>query len=562
MNFDRDFIDYKDSTVQYLAVLYPRVSDPQQINQGSGLHSQETRLREYARFLSIPVAEVFREEGWSGEILNRPEMLKLLDFISTPPSNSRYVVIIDEISRLARDYRVHFDLRDAIEERGALLDSPTTNFKAVRNADSDYVEGIQALGAEHFRKKNAETARNRKWARLKEGYWPYKAPIGYKYKMTKGHGNLLVRDEPQASILTEAFEGYASSRFATQTEVKRFLENHPDFAGKSNNGTVTVDRVTKLITNPIYAGYVQCAKLDIAQKRGKHEPLISVSTFEKMAERRSGCAVAPARRDLNLDFRLRGFVDCADCGKPLRSCWSTGEYKRYPYYLCQTKDCASYGKSIKREKIEGEFTALLQSVRPSTQLFTLVKALIENAWTQRTQQTQKTTKSLRRKMRKIEKDIDSFLDRIVDAESSTAIRAYERKIGKLEQEKQLTSESLEKQQKVTRGASSWLELPMKLLANPCILWESGDYWLQRLVLRLVFSEPLSYCRNEGYRTAKTTLPINVLRVFEGDNSKMVRSRRLELPPVLPDSDLNAARLPIPPRPQKFQLPIARQRALV
>jgi hypothetical protein len=31
---------------------------------------------------------------------------------------------------------------------------------------------------------------------------------------------------------------------------------------------------------------------------------------------------------------------------------------------------------------------------------------------------------------------------------------------------------------------------------------------------------------------------------------VVRSRRLELPPVLPDSDLNAARLPIPPRPQK------------
>ena len=29
---------------------------------------------------------------------------------------------------------------------------------------------------------------------------------------------------------------------------------------------------------------------------------------------------------------------------------------------------------------------------------------------------------------------------------------------------------------------------------------------------------------------------------------MVRSRRLELPRVLPHSDLNAARLPIPPRP--------------
>ena len=31
-------------------------------------------------------------------------------------------------------------------------------------------------------------------------------------------------------------------------------------------------------------------------------------------------------------------------------------------------------------------------------------------------------------------------------------------------------------------------------------------------------------------------------------TQLVRPRRLELPPVLPDSDLNAARLPIPPRP--------------
>ena len=32
------------------------------------------------------------------------------------------------------------------------------------------------------------------------------------------------------------------------------------------------------------------------------------------------------------------------------------------------------------------------------------------------------------------------------------------------------------------------------------------------------------------------------------NRNLVRSRRLELPRVLPHSDLNAARLPIPPRP--------------
>ena len=42
---------------------------------------------------------------------------------------------------------------------------------------------------------------------------------------------------------------------------------------------------------------------------------------------------------------------------------------------------------------------------------------------------------------------------------------------------------------------------------------------------------------------------SVLSGRQGPRKRMVRSRRLELPRVLPHSDLNAARLPIPPRPQ-------------
>jgi len=57
------------------------------------------------------------------------------------------------------------------------------------------------------------------------------------------------------------------------------------------------------------------------------------------------------------------------------------------------------------------------------------------------------------------------------------------------------------------------------------------------------------------------LPVDCMAVPEkqkasGVNRRlldMVRSRRLELPPRLKDSDLNAARLPIPPRPHEKQM---------
>ena len=89
---------------------------------------------------------------------------------------------------------------------------------------------------------------------------------------------------------------------------------------------------------------------------------------------------------------------------------------------------------------------------------------------------------------------------------------------------------------------------MVFLANPWNLWRSGSFTLKQTVLRLAFSERIAYCRKEGYRTPKTALPFKVLGDISFGESQMVRPRRLELPRVLPHSDLNAARLPIPPRP--------------
>ena len=80
------------------------------------------------------------------------------------------------------------------------------------------------------------------------------------------------------------------------------------------------------------------------------------------------------------------------------------------------------------------------------------------------------------------------------------------------------------------------------------MYENGSLALEKTVLRLAFSEPLRYSRENGYRTSETAFPFKVLAGFNNLKSEMVRLRRLELPRELPHSDLNAARLPIPPQP--------------
>src|SRR5690606_11113605 len=174
-----------------------------------------------------------------------------------------------------------------------------------------------------------------------------------------GHGKMLVRDEPLASIVKEALEGFASGRFQTQAEVKRFLEDQPAFP-RAKNGVVLYQNVTNILVRSVYAGYVEAPNWGVSLRKGHHEPLISFETYKRIQERLDGKAKAPARKDIQADFPLRGAVACGDCGNPLTACWSKGRGGRYPYYMCFQKGCPEYRKSIRREVIEGEFEALLK----------------------------------------------------------------------------------------------------------------------------------------------------------------------------------------------------------
>src|SRR5207248_4085320 len=126
------------------------------------------------------------------------------------------------IKRLARDLMGHFTLRKAIQSRGALLESPSHKFG--NEPEEIFVESIMAATAELERNQNRRQVRNRMQTRLEAGYWPFYPPPGYIYEKVAGHGKLIVPKEPEAGVIREALEGFASGRFATQVDVQRFLQ--------------------------------------------------------------------------------------------------------------------------------------------------------------------------------------------------------------------------------------------------------------------------------------------------------------------------------------------------
>ena len=346
--------------------------------------------------------------------------------------------------------------------------------------------------------------------------------MGYRYEKTSGHGKLLIRDEPYAAIVKEALEGYASGRFQLQAEVKRFLESFPEYP-RDRNGEVRNQRVTELLTRVVYAGYVDSPNWKVNLRPGHHEALISFETYQTIQRRLQERAKVPARANLNMDFPLRGFVTCGDCGHPLTACWSKSKTgARHPYYLCFQKGCKSYRKSIRRDVLEGEFEAIVKQLRPTEGLFNTARRMFENRWNHRLAHQKDRSRSLEAQLRKIDGQIEQLLDRIVDADSSTVIGAYEKRIQKLEKDKIEMSEKIAACGRPVQGFDESFRTAMEFLASPWKLWASEALEDKRAVLKLTFADRLAYVRNEGFRTPETTLPFNALGGFLEGKSKMAR----------------------------------------
>ena len=511
------------SNVDKKAVIYCRVSSIKQ-TKGDGLNSQATRCEEFARYKNYVVEKTFTDD-MSGSVINRPGMQAMLKHLRKHRHEPR-VVLIDDISRLARGIEAHLQLRDAIARAGATLESPSIEFG--EDSDSILVENLLASVSQHQRQKNGEQTVNRMKARLMNGYWPFQAPVGYRYEAARGRGKVLVPDEPIASILKEMLEGFADGRFQIQAEAKRFLERCPEFPKDLPNGEIRNQRVTNLLTRVTYAGYVEHENWNVSLRKGQHQGLISFETYTKIQQRLRDGAKVPARKDLSTDFPLRGAVVCGHCNTPLTACWSKSSTgKRYPYYLCPKRGCESYGKSIRRDRLEGEFTTLLGKLSPAPELFKVAAAMFKDIWMSGIGAQEARKQSLKTQLRKADKQVNQLLERIVEAESPTVIRAYEKRIQELEQDKLTVQEQIATCGRPVRDFDDTLRTALRFLAKPRQLWDSDRLADKRAVLKLTFTDRLAYVRNEGFRTPETTLPFSVLGGFHGPKGEMARPARFE-----------------------------------
>jgi DNA invertase Pin-like site-specific DNA recombinase len=488
------------------AIIYCRISTQQQATRGDGLGSQEAVCRQYAERMGYEVIEVFRDTV-TGSITERPAMQAMLKFL--PRHKARgVVVLVDHPNRFSRDVRGHWDLRDLLKAAGGKLESPNMTFG--ESPADILLENVMMSAAQYQRQQNAEQVRARQKGRLLQGFWPFIPPRAMRHERMEGVGNVLVRIEPEASVIAEGLEAFACGRLRSKAEFARWLNDHPQF-GKGRRTRVTNQQAHDLLTNPLYGGVVEKPDWGVSRRKAKHQGLVSYETFERIEARLNEKTRMGVRADVSADFPLRGSVACAHCEGPLTACWSrskTGE--KHAYYFCFARGCTEYRKSIRRDRIEGEFAAMLEALTPKPALLAASKAIFRSAWDQRETQARAASQLYQRQIAEVDHKIAALLDRLVDASSATVIGAFEKRIGELERSKLVLEERKANCGKPLAGFDEMFELAFGFLANPSKLWRLGRLELQRTVLRLAFADRLAYARNDGFRTPKTTMPFKVL----------------------------------------------------
>ena len=503
------------------ALLYCRVSSVRQSVEGSGLESQEQRCRVYAEQMGYEIEKVFKDSfTGGGDFMQRPAMAEMLAHLDRK-AYQQYVVVFDDLKRFARDTEFHFKLRTAFRMRS--VEVYCLNFQFDDTPEGTFVETIFAAQGQLEREQNKRQVIQKQRARLERGYWPFFPPPGYKSQMYPEHGKLLVPDYPAAGTIREALEGYASDRFRNQSDVLNFLK----LKGFCGSRPVYLERVTRLLSRSIYAGYIEYPDWEVARRKGHHDALISIETYKIIEQKLLGAAKAPARKDLNEDFPLRGFVLCAKCLEPLTASWSTGEKQKHAYYRCRYSQCAERTKSVQRDRLHKPVEEALQQISPVPAVLEYAKSLLCNVWGTFKSNIDDVEESKAKEIRELDHRLEGLVTKAGEATAPFVVKAYETEIAKISERHLVLMQNLNKIRTERPDFGTAVDVVYNFLKNPYGQWVNGDLNAKRLVLKLVFSGDLVYDREKGFGTAEVALPLKVFSLFGVPKTQDVEMARIE-----------------------------------
>ncbi len=368
---------------------YIRVSTARQGEHGVSLQEQRDAIQRFAERAGLTVTRWFEERETAAK-RGRPVFAEMLRLLRTRKADG---VIIHKIDRSARNLKDWAELGELIDKQidvrfvSESLDMTSTGGRLAAD--------VQAVVAAHYVRNLREETLKGFYGRLKQGFYPLGAPIGY---LDCGGGKPKAIDPVRGPLIRAAFELYASGEYSLQR-----LQGELATRGLRNSkgGPVTFKRLSQILRNPFYIGLIHLRKTG-ETFQGVHPPLISARLFDDVRLVLSG---RRARRVQRHAFKFRRFWKCGVCDLSLIA----SRHKGRVYYRCQTRTCPT--TSVREDVLEATILQTLTRCDFSAEEWAHVRAeadRLTGTWSHE-EAAQKTALGLALSR------IDARLDRLTDA---------------------------------------------------------------------------------------------------------------------------------------------------
>lgn len=349
---------------------YARVSSERQA-QNRTIESQLTALRERAAQDGYVIGEklLFVDDGYSGELLQRPALEALRDKAAAGEIDRVYIHSPD---RLARRYAYQVLLLD--EFRRAHVEVMFLNHSVDQSPEGELLLQVQGVIAEYERAKIMERCRRgrRQQALMGDVGVFGKAPFGYRYvaKSMEGRARFELIPEEVETART-IFHWFVRDGLAISVVCKRL--NREKRPTRTQKTLWRPSAVWNLLRNPAYMGRARYGRTRIGEQRPRvrratrrseharhpgsrhhvapHEQIelavpaiIDPEVFELAQERLNENRCRSRLGQDGPRHLLQGLVVCRQCGRALVHHPAGGQRKKkYHYYRCTGLDTHRWG---------------------------------------------------------------------------------------------------------------------------------------------------------------------------------------------------------------------------
>lgn len=318
---------------------YLRVSTEEQAREGLSLDAQDQRIRAFAASQGWEVTAVYRDDGYSGKDLRRPEIQRLVSDASLHRYDVVLVWRLDRLSRRQRD--VLWLLEEVFEPQGVGLKSVTEAFDTTTSFGRAML-GMLAVFAQLEREAIVERSRLGKAQAARMGRWKGgPRPFGLAYDPDVKQ---LLPHPTEAPLALSIFDAYVNKGMGVNKIAASLRAAGHTLSG---GGNWTRGSVLQVLNNAALAGFV------------RHGDMLYDADWAPVVPRELWTAAQTARGARKRQFRTRrsdryllsGILRCDVCGTLMsgfpKAPWRnprTGETRgewRY-YYVCRARQDREY----------------------------------------------------------------------------------------------------------------------------------------------------------------------------------------------------------------------------